>query len=257
MTQSTDMLKQHTTPMRWCIFVDILGFSHLWESEQMKAQHSVRELMRAIYRIGTRVYKDEGERLFVHHMGDGFAIVSDFGEASFERPLCIAAALMRHVASTGMFAAAAIAEGDLSDITGCYPNEVMKDCDDGRVVRLGAGLMTLSSVMGTAFIRAYRLNGDTPSGPFLVVSAEHEDRIPSEFEFCSARGEGEHCLLSIDWMRIESPAVALIQDAASLRAPKVGDLIQTIKSYCAQNSYVYGKWSDNLRALLSVDLEED
>ena len=127
----------------------------------------------------------------MHHMGDGFAIVSDFGEASFERPLGIAAALMRHVASTGTFAAAAVSEGDLSDITGCYPDEVMRDCKDGHVVRLNAGLMTLSPVMGTAFIRAYRLNGDTPSGPFMIVSEEHEDRVPCGFEFRSVRGKGK------------------------------------------------------------------
>ena len=223
----------------------------------MKAQHSLQELMGAIYRIGTRVYTDEGERLFVHHMGDGFAIVSEFGEASFKRPLCIAAALMRHVATTGMFAAAAIAEGELSDITGCYPEEVIKDYDDSGVVRLGAGLMTLSSVMGTAFIRAYHLNGDTPSGPFVVVSAEHEGRIPREFGFCSAQGEGEDGLLSVDWMRTDTLAVAGIQDSASLGAPKVEELIQAIESYCAEYPHVRRKWSGNLKALLRVDLDQD
>ena len=234
MTNTTNKKKRHSTPMRWCIFVDILGFSQVWEIEQEKALHSVRELMRAIYRIGTRVYFDEGERLFVHHMGDGFAIVSNFGEASFERPLGIAAALMRHVASTGMFAAAAVAEGKFSDITGCYPKEVSKNCDDGNVVALGDGLMTLSSVMGTAFIRAYRIHGNAPPGPFVVVPAELEDRIPSEYKFCSVGGEGECGLLSIDWMRAESHAVALIQKKACLGAPKDGELIQAIKSYCAE-----------------------
>ena len=251
MTHSTDMSKQHTTPIRWCIFVDILGFSKLWEFKREKALRSLRELMLAIYRVGTRVYTDPGERLFVHHMGDGFAIVSDFEEASFERPLSIAAALMRHVASTGMFAAAAVAEGDFSDITGCYPNEVTGDCDDGNVVRLGEGLMTLSSVMGTAFIRAYRLNSDMPSGPFVVVSAEHEGRIPPEFE-----GRKKNGLLSIDWMRAQSLTVARIQDAASLQAPTVGELIQAIKSYCAECPHVRGKWSCNLRVLLSFDPEK-
>ena len=254
MTDSADRSKQHTCPMRWCIFVDLIGFSQLWESEQEKALHSLGELILAIYRIGTHVYGDQGERLFVHHLGDGFAIVSEFGEASFERPLGIATTLMRHVASTGMFAAAAVAEGDFSDITGCYPNEVMKDCDDGNVVRLGEGLMTLSSVMGTAFIRAYGLNDDTPSGPFVVVSAEHERRIPSEFEFRSTQGKREKGLLSIDWLRAESPAVARMQDAASLGAPKVGELIQAIKGYCAQYPDVGDKWLGNLRNLLSVEL---
>ena len=242
--------------MRWCIFVDILGFSQVWEIEQEQALHSLRELMRAIYRIGTLVYIDEGDRLFVHHMGDGFAIVSDFGEASFERPLGIAAALMRHVASTGMFAAAAVAEGDFSDITGCYPEEVTKDCDDGNVVALGDGLMTLSTVMGTAFIRAYRLNGNAPPGPFVVVPAELENRIPPGYRSCSVGRETDYGLFSIDWMRAECQTVAWIQKEARLRAPKVEELIQAIKNYCAEYSHVREKWSGNLQSMLSVDLEK-
>ena len=198
MPKSADKSTQCTVPMRWCSFVDILGFRRLWESEQSKALYALRELMQTIYRIGTRVYANEGERLFVHHMGDGFAIVSDFGEASFERPLGIATALMRRLASAGTFAATAISEGDLSDITGCYPDEVMKDCEDGHVVRLNTGLMTLSSVMGTAFIRAYRLHGEAPSGPFVIVSKEQEDRVPDEFEFRLVQGKGDKDLLSID-----------------------------------------------------------
>ena len=131
MTSSANSPHLQTLPKRWCVFVDILGFSQLWETRQWKALHALRELMGAIYRIGTRMYPNDGERLFVHHMGDGFAIVSDFRESSFGRPLGIACALMRHMASTGTFAAAAIAEGEFSDITGCYPEEVMKDSEEG------------------------------------------------------------------------------------------------------------------------------
>ena len=257
MTSSANSSHLQTLPMRWCLFVDILGFSRLWEAEQLKALLALRELMAAIYRIGTRVYPDEGERLFVHHMGDGFAIVSDFGEASFERPLGIASALMRHMASTGTFAAAAVAEGEFSDITGCYPEEVMKDSEDGQVVRLNAGLMTLSPVMGTAFIRAYRLNDEAPSGPFVIMSEEHGDRVPGGFECRSAIGKANSKLISADWMRAESGTVARIQRAASLRAPKAEELVQAIRSYCAEYPSVRRKWSGHLRSLLSVDLKTD
>ena len=257
MPHSADSSRLQTLPMRWCTFVDILGFSQLWEAEQLNALHALRELMWAIHRIGTRVYRDEGERLFVHHMGDGFSIVSDFGEPSFERPLGIASALMRHMASTGTFAAAAVAEGHFSDITGCYPEEVMRDSEDGHVVRLNAGLMTLSPVMGTAFIRAYRLHDEAPSGPFVIVSEDHEDRVPGGFEFRSVQGKGDGNLLSIDWMRAESPTVSRIQSAASLRAPKAGELAQAMRSYCTEYPSVRGKWSGNLRTLLSVDLKSD
>ena len=243
--------------MRWCVFIDILGFSQLWESKQWKALHALRELMGAIYRIGTRMFPNEGERLFVHHMGDGFAIVSDFGESSFERPLAIASALMRHMASTGTFASASIAEGEFSDITGCYPEEVMKDCEDGQAVRLNAGLMTLSPVMGTAFIRAYRLNDEAPSGPFVIVSEEHRNRVPGEFECRSAEGKGDSRLISVDWIRVDCPTIARIQGAASLQAPKAEELVQAIRTYCAEYLSVRGKWSGHLRTLLSVDLQSD
>ena len=243
--------------MRWCTYIDILGFSKLWESRQWKALNALRELMWAMHRVGTRVYPGEGERLLVHQMGDGFAIVSDFGERSFERPLGIASAFMRHLASTGTFAAAAVAEGEFSDIIGCYPEEVMKDSADGHVVRLGAGLMTLSRVMGTAFIRAYRLQAQAPSGPFVIVSEAHSDRVPVGFEFRSVQGKGDSKLISIDWMRSESPTIARIQAAAALRAPKIEELVQAIQSYCAAYPCVRGKWSGHLRTLLSVDVKSD
>ncbi len=49
---------------RWCIYIDILGFSEVWECDEYKAIKSLRELMRAIYRIGKEVYPNEVERCF-------------------------------------------------------------------------------------------------------------------------------------------------------------------------------------------------
>ena len=257
MAPSADSSLLQTVPMRWCTFIDILGFRKLWESRQCKALNALRELMGAIHRVGTRVYPSEGERLFVHQMGDGFAIVSDFEERSFERPLGIASALMRHLASTGTFAAAAVAEGEFSDIIGCYPEEVIKDSEDGHVVRLGGGLMTLSRVMGTAFIRAYHLNAHAPSGPFVIVSEAHKDRVTGGFEFRPVQGKRDSKLVSIDWMRAESPTIARIQGTAALSLPKAEELVQAIQSYCAECPTVREKWSDNLRTLLSVDVKRD
>jgi hypothetical protein len=204
------------TAQRWCIYIDILGFSQLWESEHMKALGSLRELMRSIYRIGTLVYPGQDERLFVHHMGDGFAIVSDFGERSLERPISIAIALMRCVASTDAFASATIAEGDFADITGCYPGEVRSGLSDTGAISLGAGIMTLSSVMGTAFIRAYRLNNDAPPGPFLTVSEHDIERIPSGLPVRATTGRTCAPLKSIDWVRAETALVSKITEKAGL-----------------------------------------
>lgn len=233
-----------TRPQRWCIYIDILGFSELWEKEQMKALRSLRELMQAVYRIGTRVYagKDEDERIFVHHMGDGFAIISDFGEESLERPISIAIALMRCVASVGTFAGAAIAEGDNADITGCYPAEVVDASENRRVVALGAGHMTLFSVMGTAFIRAYRLSHDSLSGPLLVIPSSYRDRVHAALPVRAIASRNGTPLLSINWVRAALPRLLEIQERAGLSTPTPDALVRAIQTYCKQYAKPREKW---------------
>ena len=81
---------------RWCIYIDILGFSNLWESERSRAIDSLGELMRIIDKIGSQCYPETPDRLFIHQTGDAFAIVIEFGENSLDRPIAIASVLMRH-----------------------------------------------------------------------------------------------------------------------------------------------------------------
>ena len=236
---------------RWCIYIDILGFSRFWECDQQKALASLNSLMTAIHRIGTMVYPDNPERLFVHQMGDGFAIVSEFGEAFLERPVTIAIALMRHLATTETFAAATIAEGDHADITGCYPREVTAGSDN-TTVGLGAGLMTLSSVMGTAFIRAYRLHSAAPSVPLLTVSGKQGLRVPDCFHIGETRSRKGEPLCSINWIRTDSALLSYIQNKAGISAPSEEALIGKIRGYCARYTAISDSWSHCLRNLHDV-----
>ena len=258
-----------TESHRWAIYIDILGFSYLWDDEERQALHPLNddgmwqalhplnELMLAIYRIGTKVYPDQGQRLFAHQMGDGFAIVSDSSsESSFERPIAIAIALMRCVASTGKFASAAIAEGDFADTMGCYPQEVRegRDCSDHDVIKLGHGRMTLFSVMGTAFIRAYRLHKKGPSGPFLTVAKRHQPHIPESLPVRTVKEvQGE--LLSIDWIQADMPTLTCIQEQACLERPKPDKLLQAIKDYCVRYPKMADQWGSQLCDLLGVRME--
>lgn len=241
---------------RWCIYIDLLGFSHRWEEfwqdDSYRALCPLNELMRAIYRIGKKVYPNAGERLFVHQMGDGFAIVNDFSsEPSLERPIVIAIALMRCVATTNTFAKASIAEGDFGDITGCYLEEVMDDRDrsDPGVVRLGEGLMTLSRVMGTTFIRAHKSHEDSPSGPLLIVAKCHEARIPESIPMQTIMDCRGKPWLSIDWIRADIPNLAHIQEQACLPRPEPYELVQAIRNYCKQYPDIRAKWKKSLCAL--------
>src|SRR3546814_2618939 len=83
--------------------------------------------MSGIYAIGNKVYTDDGDRLFAHQFGDGFVIVGDFHEEALDRCVAIAVALMRHIATSGCLARAAVAEGDFADYSGCWPKEIRQE----------------------------------------------------------------------------------------------------------------------------------
>lgn len=221
-----------------------------------QANCSLGELMKAVYRIGNRIYPKPGERLFAHHMGDGFAIVGDSHECSLVRPISIAIALMRCVASTGMFASAAIAEGKFADILSWYPQEAIEHTNFDRTIPLGHGTMTLLPVMGTAFIAANRLHKNTPSGPFLTVCKKYEERIPLDF-FCvkDIVGKRKDILLSIDWIRSRNPILTNIQKGCDLPRPSPEQMVQEIKKYCSKYQDIGEKWCESLGNCLDIAVD--
>lgn len=239
---------------RWCIYIDILGFSRFWECDRGKAYASLGALMRGISAIGSRAYPEDPDRLFAHQMGDGFAIVSDFGEPSLDRPIAIASALMRHMATTGIFAAAAIAEGDFADITGCYPSDIFLENDRSKGVDMGLGLMTLSSVMGTAFIRAYRVGNEAPSGPFLTIDEAQKDRIPDSVQWQATSGRKDRSLCSIDWIQYDSEHLAHIRRTSGICILPPSLLQRNIKKYCKEYPRICKKWRDDLLGLLDIEV---
>lgn len=143
---------------RWSVYVDIEGFSAMYEGSTQPLV-SLGALMTGIYNIGSRCYFKSPNCLYAHQLGDGFIVVGQFGWPSLEQACSIAVALLRNVLMEGGVAKAAIAEGELADVTGCYPQVIreLRHRAPGRVIRLGGGLMTVLSVMGTALINAYKL----------------------------------------------------------------------------------------------------
>ena len=238
---------------RWCIYVDVLGFSVLWEPDEREALLPLREIMIAIHGIGSKVYPTDGERLLVHQIGDGFVIVSEFGESTLERPLAIAVALLRSVSTVGKLASAAIEEGDFGDMQGCYPNEILNGCENGSV-RLGEGLMTLFPVMGSAFIRAYRLHNLAPSGPFLSIPQDAGGRVPAGFSLRKPPDENSAGLTTVDWIRAKSPLLRRMQEEAGLANPGTDELQRRLRDYCVRYPPLRRKWGYMLQELLDIEV---
>jgi len=82
---------------RWAINIDFEGFGYLYGKENAVLL-TIGELMEVIFRIGTQYYPESPESIIAHQIGDGFVIVSDFLERTFERPMAIALSLLRDVA---------------------------------------------------------------------------------------------------------------------------------------------------------------
>ena len=233
---------------RWAINIDIEGFSILWDRED-QVLWSLGELMRAIFRIGRGCFPDSPERLFAHQLGDGFLVISDFAEESLERPVTVAIALMQHVAASGRLTKAAIAEGELSDIQGCYPREVLNELEGDHTVSLHMGLMTVFPVMGTALIRAVKVAELSPSGPLLLIENSKADRVPE----CILRKPVEGTeLVAIDWIHTATEQLSSIQQCAGLSAPKAAELEAMLLNYCKQFP-LKPEWVRSVREYLGVE----
>jgi hypothetical protein len=234
---------------RWCIYIDIEGFGALFGQEH-RVLRSLGVLSEGILRIGQKCFPDTPDRLFAHQTGDGFAIVSEFGAEVLERPLAIAVALMRHVASSGRFAKAALSQGDFADFRGCYPDSIRKAEIINGHLALGHGVMTLFPVMGTALIRAVKLTESSPSGPLLIVASADQHRIPGDI---GVREITESSTLSIDWIHFAFPSADSVSRIAGLNSPTADSLDRSLASYC-HSQELKQEWVTNVRDLLGVPL---
>lgn len=232
---------------RWGIYIDIEGFSALWDKED-QVLWSLGELMRAIFRVARDCYPREPDRLFAHQFGDGFIVASDFHEQSLERCATIGTALMQHVAASGRFARAAISEGELSDIQNCYPDEVLSCLEADHTVSLHMGLMTINPVMGTALIRAVGIDKIAPRGPLMTIHSSKAKRLGSTVPSAPIPNSD---LCAIDWVHMQSPLLASIQQCARLNAPGAAALEDTLRNYSRQHA-VPKEWSENVCGLLHV-----
>ncbi len=198
---------------RWAIHIDIEGFSTLCR-EGNDAMRGLNKLMLGIHRIGKNVFPEPPDRLFVHQLGDGFLIVSDFHEENLNRAASIATVLMKFITSFDIFCRATITEGGLSDIKGCYSNEVMNEChkDDWSISRMGAGLMTIFPVMGTALIDAVRIDKTSSKGPLITFPYEYRERLSNIFIINDIPDSN---FASIDWVHTESENLLKISNNTS------------------------------------------
>ncbi len=232
----------------WAINIDIEGFSKNYEYSEDRKTFAIRalaELMESILKIGTLCFPgdpkiNDSDRLLVHQFGDGFLICSDFPEQDLTRVISISVAIMRHMIIKGYATKSAISTGNMSDIKKLYPKAV-HDTDNGTV-RLGRGLMTIISVMGTSLTKAHKLS-NTQSGAVLILDNNLvEIGLPEGVEIVKVKNDSGHCGYCIDWVFSNLPMSDEISNIACLATGNSKTLIEKLNSYCKQEPIPPDSW---------------
>ena len=232
---------------RWSIYIDVEGFSEIYASDKVQALIVLGVLSKYLFRIGSKAYPREEERLYIHQLGDGFVIVSDFPEKTLERPISIAIVLMQMILLNGGTARAGVSHGGFADVLGCYPDEIGDNLIDSHYLRIGAGIMTIFQVMGDALINSHKLVHKSPKGPCLIVDPDLINFIPKTvLSFCKMN----HSLILVDWIHSSTPIVKEIYSAIGeyMYPPNVFEnlLKQYIKSFQLND-----EWLQNAMDLIS------
>lgn len=107
------------------------------------------------------------------------------------------------------------------------------DQETNGTVPMGAGLMTITPVMGTALINAIGLDKRSPSGSLLTIDLKNASRLSECFE----KREIENGLISINfnWLKGDQSLVSEISREAMLGNPSEKDRELLLKNYILSN----------------------
>lgn len=216
---------------RWAVYIDVEGSSTIYASDEAQFFAVVDALMDGICRIGALVCPETPHRLFVHQTGgDGFLIVSEFAQRSPEMPIAIAVVLMQTVVAAGGVAKAGVSLGEFADVQGCLPTLQNYPPDEHGRRRLGRGILTVFSVMGTALINSHRLATRWPRGARLAVDRAMVSQIPAGLVITHE----DEDLIVVDWVHTRLPEIAEIFSKTGLPHPSPEELQRKLTAYVAK-----------------------
>lgn len=199
---------------RWGLYIDVEGFSGTYDKDKRRAIRALNELMEALYKIGSSGFSKAKGRIFMHQLGDGFVVVSEFPEETPETPLSICLGIMRHLIARGVATKAGISGGGFCDVFHEYPSAIQNATEDHRYVPLGDnsdyGSMTIIPVMGSALTRSYRLLS-CRHGAALLLDTTAFCGLPSGI---ITRAKSPSV---IDWVHSDFPLVRELCDSSGLK----------------------------------------
>jgi len=228
------------TMKRWCIFIDIEGFKNIFACNDKFALYLLGKMLHLIYKVGSVVYPNEPERLFVHQFSDGFAIISSLPENNLKRPINIAVFLMQQFLLAGGAAKVGISDGDFYDIQGCYPKEIYDKINEGTL-EIGDGIIRVSTCLGEALINAYKILTLSPSGPGLFIDRSLYNFIPSETLFINENKNS----MGINWIEYQNEDIRIIARLVKIKIPSIIELTSQLDDYLKKWDLSNTDWGRN------------
>jgi len=237
---------------RWGLYIDVEGFSEIYDKDKYRAICALNELMEALYKIGSSGFSKAKGRIFMHQLGDGFVVVSEFPEETPEGPLAICLTVMRHLIAKGVVTKAGISGGGFGDIFSEYPPAIQNATVDHRYVPLGNnsdyGSMTIIPIMGSALTRSSRLLS-CRHGAVLLLDTIVFGGTPSGI---ITRAKSPTV---IDWVHSDFPRVRELCNSCGLEYVESSRVETLLLSYVKNNSKCLSKeWvSSTLESVALVD----
>jgi hypothetical protein len=187
------------------LFIDIEGYSALFEKPGCDSRRGVDAMMLGIYQTFHDYRKSELKDVFAYHIGDGFSISSSrMGALEVEKILCLGVLLMRYILlRSGHFTKCGMAEGIMKDIKMCYPKPI-RDFDSTDFQNVGESFMSIMSVMGTALINSNKLQSKARGGVFCLSDEIATDLDGNCMKWVSRYQSRDHEIYHLDWVGYSS-----------------------------------------------------
>jgi hypothetical protein len=231
--------------LEWNMWIDIEGFSDIYRMSEATAIKALSGLASDLLIIGSKIYKERENRIFVYGIGDAFLVKSFEGDNTLERPISLGIALMRSCIIRGSAIKIGISSGNLADIDDCIiKNYPYKDIPGHY--EIGHGNMYIYPVMGIGLINAKKLC-DNAHGPLLLVDNNIKGFMRENYFKISAFKEH----YEIDWIHSNSQESSMILSKIQPDSkPEVSLLGKRLLDYLGKYPNLSDEWVKSARYLL-------
>jgi hypothetical protein len=224
------------------LYIDIEGFSFKFENGGKK---SFINLTNDLYSLGRSLLSYLS---IIQFGGDGFLIKEIIiYRNEISRFIDLSAALLQIITIRGGAGRVQISHGYMSDISGLYSDEILKEIHVNNQNILGGcnhNVMLINPIIGTSIIKSYKLKG--PKGPLLLVDKDLKEMLEDECIYYETIPYDKSEVLSINWLKLRNKNIEHFLKQLKLNS----DNIEEVFRIYINNNELTSEWEENAWKLI-------